>query len=182
MVAQAARRRLDAYPEIPVLVFDETTGRPVDLDLRGTTAEVAARVQHAGGGPARETLHEEARRGPGRPKLGVVAKEVTLLPRHWAWLGAQRGSASATLRRIIDEARKAGEGREAVRRAQDAVYRFLTAVAGDAPGYEAAIRALYRRDRAGLAAATREWPRDLREQCERMAAAALREPVHHGGD
>jgi hypothetical protein len=109
--------------------------------------------------------------------LGVVAKEVTLLPRHWAWLSAQRGSASAVLRRLVDEARRADEGREAVRRAQDAAYRFMTALAGDEPGYEDAIRALYRSDALGFATATAGWSEDLKDQCRNMAAEAFRAPT-----
>jgi hypothetical protein len=176
-VAEAAKRHLDAEPGRAVLVFEEATGRPLDLDLRGTTAEVVSRLPRAPLGD--ETSDPGARRGRGRPRLGVVSKEVTLLPRHWAWLSAQRGSASAVLRRLVDDARRAGEGREAVRRAQDAAYRFMTTMAGDAPGYEAAIRALYRSDRPGFASATETWPPDVRAQCERMAAEAFRDPIQH---
>jgi hypothetical protein len=168
-VAAAAKRRLDADPGSVILIFDRETGRQLDLDLRGTLDEVTARLprgQTPGGVSG-------VPRGRGRPKLGVVSKEVTLLPRHWAWLSAQRGSASAVLRRLVDDARRAGEKREAVRQAQDAAYRFMTSMAGNAPGYEAAIRALYRSARREFAAAVESWPPDVRAQCTSMAAEAF---------
>ncbi|MBM4183594.1 MAG: DUF2239 family protein [Gemmatimonadetes bacterium] len=171
-VAEAGRRRVEARPDSPVLVFEEATGRLVDLDLRGTASEVLARVTSSPTS-ADSQRADRAPRGRGRPKLGVVSKEVTLLPRHWAWLSAQRGTASAVLRRLVDEARRTDERREVVRRAQDATYRFMTSMAGDSPGYESAIRALYRSDGGEFAAATSEWPADVRSQCARMAAEAF---------
>jgi hypothetical protein len=105
----------------------------------------------------------------------VVAKEVTLLPRHWAWLAAQRGSASATLRRLIDEARRTHEQRDRVRRAQDAAYRFMSVKLGNEPGYEEAMRALYACNEERFRAEAEAWPEDLRAYCERLAADAFRE-------
>lgn len=171
-VAAAAKARLDTDPAATVLVFDTETGRPLDLDLRGTLAEALSRLPHTH--RSADDSHTAAlRRGRGRPKLGVVPKEVTLLPSHWAWLSAQKGSASAVLRRLVDDARRAGERREVVRRAQDAAYRFMTSIARNASGYEAALRALYRSDGPGFAAATEAWPHDVREQCRSMAAEAF---------
>lgn len=123
-----------------IRIFDDQSGRPVDLDIWA----------------AGETAAEP--RGPGRPRLGVVAREVTLLPRHWDWLAAQPGGASAALRRLIDEARKT----RSPAAARDAVYQFLTQMAGDRPGYEEAIRALYRGDMDRLAVLTADWPQDVR--------------------
>ena len=145
----------------PVRIFSAESGEEVQIDLRGTPDEVVARLppERTDEAPAETT---DADRGPGRPKLGVVAKEVTLLPRHWAWLAAQRGSVSATLRRLIDEARHQHEGRDAVRRAQDSAYRFISVMAGDEPGYEEAIRALYRGDAVRFDAASAAWPPDVR--------------------
>ncbi len=141
-----------------VLVFDDATGAVIDLDLRGDAEAVAARLTP----PARP-------RPRGRPKLGVTAREVTLLPRHWAWLAAQPGGASAALRRLVEEAARADGGETATRAAREAAYRFLTALAGDLPGYEAAIRALFAGDVAGFAARMEGWPEDIRAHALRLA-------------
>ncbi|HEX6860330.1 MAG TPA: DUF2239 family protein [Caulobacteraceae bacterium] len=133
-----------------VLVFDDATGGVIDLDLRGSAEEIAARY----------TPVEEPR-GRGRPKLGVTAREVTLLPRHWDWLAAQRGGASAALRRLVDEARKADDGAERARRARERAYRFMSAMAGDLPGFEEASRALFAGDAQRLTAQMAAWPRDI---------------------
>lgn len=135
-----------------LLLFDDATGRQVDIDLRGDG--------------------QEPSRGRGRPKLGVQAREVTLLPRHWEWLAAQPGGASAALRRLVEDARKAQEDAPSPRAAMDAAYHFLTGMAGDRPGYEDAIRALYARDRQGFAKASEEWPSAIRDH-----GAALAEPA-----
>lgn len=138
-----------------VLVFDDASGRVIDLDPRDWTGTQAP--------PA----PPETRRG--RPKLGVVAREVTLLPRHWDWLALQKGGASAALRRLVDEARKADDGRTARRAAQDATYRVLHALAGDWPHYEEVTRALFSGDLDGFAAAMADWPEDLRTYALRLA-------------
>jgi hypothetical protein len=135
------------------LVFDEETSEPIELDLRGSAADVVRRIDEA----------EAAKPGRGRPKLGVEAKEVTLLPRHWEWLATQPGGASATLRRLVEEARKKSAGGEENRKAQDATYKFMQALAGNLPGYEAALRALYARDRAVFTERVSKWPADVRE-------------------
>lgn len=145
-----------------VLIFDEETGRQVDIDLRGTPDEVAARV--APGIPAPES------RGRGRPKLGVVPREVTLLPRHWDWLGQQRGGASATLRRLVDQARAGSSGPDRKRHAQAATDRIMGVLAGDLPHYEEASRALYAGEEEGFAACTAGWPADVRKHVMRLAA------------
>ena len=143
-----------------ILTFDDETGQVVDLDLHGSPDEITARHKARAEGM-------EAR-GRGRPKLGVIAREVTLLPRHWEWLAAQRGGASVTLRRLIDEARKA-EGSDAEKRAgRDAAYRFMSALAGDLPGFEEATRALYAGDETKLEAEIAGWPADFRTYIERL--------------
>lgn len=114
-----------------------------------------------------------AARGRGRPKLGVVAREVTLLPRHWTWLNSQSGGASVALRKLVDAARLAGEGKDRRRDAQEAVYRFATALAGNLPGYEDATRALYADDRARFDELTASWPTDVRHHTQRLAAQAF---------
>jgi len=173
-VAVAVKRAVGEERSHGILVFEDATGRVVDLDLRGSPEEVAARhrlreaATIATAGPARGS-----RRGPGRPRLGVVSREVTLLPRHWAWLAAQRGGASAALRRLVDQARRINEGRDQVRGAQDAAYRFMSAVAGDRAGFEEAVRALFRGERDRFQAEVASWPTDLRAHVLRLAAPAL---------
>lgn len=146
----------------PLLVFEDQTGRQVDFDLRGSLDEVLGRV-----------LPGPVRKGPGRPRLGVVAREVTLLPRHWAWLDGQRGGASAALRRLIDEARKNDDGRQDALRAAQATGGFITALAGDRPNFEEAVRALYGGQRERFAALTQDWPQDIRVHALRLAQPAF---------
>jgi hypothetical protein len=138
----------------PALVIDDATGGVVDLDLSGGAAAIAAR-------------YAAAPRGPGRPKLGVVAREVTLLPRHWEWLNAQPGGASASLRKLVDAARRAPEARR--RAAQDAAYQAMQALAGDLPGYEEALRALFASDETAFATRIADWPEDLRAYALQLA-------------
>lgn len=148
-----------------VLTFEAATGRVVDLDLRGDLAAVLARLAPA---PAPE------KRGPGRPKLGVTAREVTLLPRHWDWLAGQPGGASVALRKLVEGALKEAEGPDRLRRAKEATYRFMTAIAGDLPGYEEATRMLFAGDGAAFDAAVEAWPEGVRETARGMAAGAWR--------
>jgi len=147
------------------LVFDLWDGRVVELDLRGSLAEARARL-----GP---TLVPKAeKRGPGRPKLGVTAREVTLLPRHWDWLAGQPGGASVALRKLVEAQMKASEGPERARRAKEAAYRFMTAMAGDWLGYEEATRRLFAGEGVAFDAATEAWPEGVREVAREMAAGA----------
>ena len=146
------------------LVFDLVEGRMVDLDLRGDLQAAQSRLAPV----------EADKRGPGRPKFGVTAREVTLLPRHWDWLAAQPGGISVALRRLVETASKAGEGPERARRARDAAYRFMTAMAGDLPGYEEATRMLFAGDWTAFDAAVEGWPEDVRDVAREMAAGAWR--------
>lgn len=170
-VALATKRAVDAGVDGPVLVFDELDGRPLELDLRGTLADVLARL------PASSQDDELAPRGPGRPKLGVVAREVTLLPRHWDWLASQPGGASASLRRLVDEARRTHAERDAARLAGEAVDRFMSAMAGNLPGYEEASRAFWRKERERFMQVTDAWPADVREHVRRLATRAWQASV-----
>ncbi len=148
-----------------VLVFDAATGKVVDLDLRGDLAASLARLIPA---------EEPERRGPGRPKLGVTAREVTLLPRHWDWLSSQPGGASVALRKLVEGALKEAEGPDRARKAKEATYRFMTAIAGDRPGYEEATRMLFAGDWTAFDAAVEAWPEDVREAVRGMAEGAWR--------
>ena len=129
------------------LIFEDQTGRQVDFDLRGAVGEVVARAS-----PAR------SRSGPGRPKLGVVSREISLLPRHWDWLEQQPNGASAALRRLVDEARKREPGEQRARLAKEAAGRVMSAMAGNLPGYEEACRALYAGNRTVFEDLIRHWP------------------------
>lgn len=175
-VAVAVAQALAADPGARALVFDDATGRPVDLDLRGDADAIRARYAATGDGGEAAAVEPRPRKGPGRPRLGVVSKEVTLLPRHWAWLAAQRGGASATLRRLVEDARKRGARRGEVRRAQDAAFRFMSALGGDLPGYEEGLRALFAGDAARFAAELEGWPPDVRAYSMKLAANAFDEP------
>src|SRR5580658_7240959 len=142
------KAKFDSSESTQLLIFEDQTGRQVDFDLRGTTTEVLARAVPA-----------PPRAGPGRPKLGVISREVSLLPRHWEWLEQQPNGASAALRRLVDQARLQEPDRQRSRRAREAVGRFLSAMAGNRPGYEEACRALYTVDRARFEKLIRKWPK-----------------------
>ncbi len=164
-VALEVRRALAQSAPGPVLIFNDDTGRSVDVDLRGSDEELTARLAPASPDTATETA-----KGRGRPKLGVVAREVTLLPRHWDWLATQPGGASVALRKLVEEARRAQGDKGRTRQAQERAYHFMSATAGDLPGFEEAIRALYAGDRERLAEQMAPWPRDLREHALALAA------------
>lgn len=148
-----------ANSAVPVLIFDDVTGRQIDVDTRGTDDEILARYAP----PA------EPPRGRGRPRLGVVPREVTLLPRHWDWLNKQKGGASVTLRRLVDDARRAGGDKHLVRAAQEASYNFMVAIAGDFTNYEDATRALFANDRARFEQLIAGWPPDIRAYATALA-------------
>src|SRR5690242_14347405 len=144
------------------LVFDDATGHQIDLDTRGTPEDISRRY-------SQEVSLEP--RGRGRPRLGVVAKEVTLLPRHWDWLSAQPGGASVALRKLVDQARRASGDRDRVRAAQEAAYRFMSAIAGNLPKFEEAARALFAYDRRGFGELIAGWPEDVRDYAIQLAFA-----------
>ena len=167
-VALAAKAAVDRDDSVPVLVFDDETSRLVELDLRGTPQEIVARLK-ADADPGVAVAEP---RGPGRPRLGVVSREVTLLPRHWQWLGAQPGGASVTVRKLIDEARRVNDGRDRVRAAREVTYRFMTAMAGNYAGYEEALRALFAGKKARFDETIESWPADVRAHVDTLSAAA----------
>ena len=169
-VATAVKAYRDANPQAAILVFDAHS-RAVELDLRGSLATVLRRVPAEPA--AREAATEDAVvRGPGRPKLGVVPREVTLLPRHWDWLGRQPGGASVALRKLVEHALRANRDKDRAREARDDAYRFMHAMAGDEPGFEEASRALFADDTSGLELRTAKWPRDIRKHLLSLVARA----------
>lgn len=180
-VAVAAKAELDEHPDATVLLFDDETSEPVEVDFRGDAHEVLERLAVAMSATHAASSAGE-RRSPGRPKLGVVAREVTLLPRHWEWLAAQPGGASVTLRKLVEEARRADGGEGDRRRAQEAAYRFMNAVAGNEPGFEEAVRALYAEDVSAFSERTAAWPADVRDHARRLAARSFARVRDAGGD
>ena len=147
----------DEQPGAPILVFEDGTGRQVDFDLRGDLSQV---LERAG-------IHLKI--GPGRPKLGVVSREISLLPRHWEWLERRPNGASATIRRLIEDASKGSNPGEA----RDRTSRVMTALAGNFPGYEDAGRALYRGDRTAFEELVSGWPSDIRNYLIELAGPAF---------
>lgn len=168
-VALAVKAATERGAAGPILTFDDATGRVIDLDTRGSEQDVLARLAP----PEAEPEIHEGPRGRGRPRLGVVPREVTLLPRHWEWLNAQPGGASVALRKLVEEARHARRGLDRKREAQERAYCFMSAMAGDAPGYEEALRALFAGDLETFDLNTRAWPGDVRAHALQLALPAL---------
>lgn len=141
----------------PILTFEESTGRQIELDLHGRAPEVAAPVP--------------APSGPGRPKLGVVGREVTLLPRHWEWLGAQPGGASIALRKLVEHSMKANQQADSARQRKENAYRFMSAIAGNLSNYEEAIRALFAGDDEAMKSRMKDWPKDVKAYALELACS-----------
>lgn len=168
-VARAAKQLLDRREDAAILVFNGRTSALIDIDFRGSIDDVLARLPKPVLPLDEEPPAPATPRGPGRPKLGVIAREITLLPRHWDWLAQQKGGASVAIRRLIDEARRSSGDKDRTRIAQDAAYRFMTVMAGNRPHYEDAIRALFAHDRRRFATLIADWPPDIRDHAIRLA-------------
>ena len=173
-VAALVKRFVDAHPEVPVVVFDATSSQPIEIDLRGSVAKVLERLPSPAvdAPPPGAAAAAEGPRGPGRPRLGVVAREVTLLPRHWDWLGSQSGGASVALRRLVERAQRASAESDRLREATESAYRFMHALAGNEAGFEEASRALFAGDLARLKNVVAGWPRDVRVHLLELASRA----------
>ena len=186
-VALAAKAAIDGGEQAAVLIFDDAS-RVVDVDFRGSAGDVVARLASLGdsigsngsvdpqddASPYRDT---QTPRGRGRPKLGVVAREVTLLPRHWDWLATQPGGASAAVRRLVDSARQTNAETDRRRSAKESAYRFMSAMAGDAPGFEEATRALFANNRERFDEMTDGWPGDVRNHARALAGRCWQSPA-----
>lgn len=153
----------------PITIFSDRTGRPIDLDLRGSDREILARLPADAGILADQPPSEP--RGRGRPKLGVVAREVTLLPQHWEWLSAQPGGASVALRKLVHEARRASGDKDRAREARDAAYHFMSGIGSNLPQFEEASRALFAGDLSRFARLLVDWPADIRDHAVALAHA-----------
>jgi len=169
-VARQAKLAFDHDRWAQVLIFDDATSELIEVDFRGTPDDVVARLPPPA--TAEDTQQEAAGpRVPGRPRLGVVAREVTLLPRHWEWLSAQPGGASVALRKLVEHARLGGQDKDCKRRAQESCYRFLSAMAGNETNFEEATRALFAGRRSAFHEITEPWTKDVRDHARRLAAA-----------
>ena len=181
--AVAVKRALESGAAGPLLIFDEATGRSIDVDTRGSeqavvarVAEITANAHRPESTQPRDSSQSVAsaevdaeRRGRGRPKLGVVPREVTLLPRHWEWLATQPGGASVTLRRLVEEARRATSDKDKIRNAHERAYHFMLAIAGNLPDFEEATRALFANDRLRFGELIGTWPGDVGDHATRLA-------------
>ena len=167
-VVRATKKVVDNGSKEQILIFDDETSQLIEVDFRGTWEEVVQQL------PAELQVDmpknaAPEKRGPGRPKLGVVGREVTLLPRHWDWLDSQPGGASVALRRLVEAAKKANQGKDKAREAQEAAYSFMSAMAGDLAGYEEALRALYAGEKARFGTLVNEWPAGIRDHSIKLA-------------
>jgi len=160
-------KRAETRAAEPILIFNDATGRAIDLDLRGSVDDMLKWLAKTSEPPAAASEP----RGRGRPKLGVVAREVTLLPRHWEWLNAQPGGASVALRKLVEAARRNNGGADRLRAARDAAYHFMSAMAGNLAHFEEASRALFADDRRRFSSLIAAWPVDIRDHVVRLAYA-----------
>jgi hypothetical protein len=163
-VTRAVRKATARQRHKVILTFDAATGEQGDIDLRDTAGAPSSRETAA---PA------ETARNPGRPKLGVVAREVTLLPRHWEWLASQPGGASVAIRKLVEHAMRDNAGKDRMRASQNAAYRFMSVMAGNRPGFEEAARALFAADAAKFERLVDAWPKDVAAYIKKLAARAL---------
>lgn len=189
-VAMTAKLAIDraaaSSAPLPTLIFNDATSEIIELDWRGSMEEFAARLALLPGHHARDSaiaaepdpttvaaIGPEAPRGPGRPRLGVVAREVTLLPRHWEWLGTQSGGASVALRKLVEVARRSSELKDRVRHSRAVGYKFMSTMAGHESGFEEASRALFAGDQAGFEARIADWPPDVQSHLKKILADAF---------
>ncbi len=170
-VALATKQLIDQGTEENVLVFDMATSEMVEVDFRGTHRQFQARMERLTAATGEPVSAEP--RGPGRPKLGVVAREVTLMPRHWQWLAQQPGGASVALRKLVEDARRSNLQKDQVRQAREVTYRFMSATAGDLVGFEEATRALFGGDGRKFKSLIRAWPADIAKHLKLLTKDAF---------
>ncbi|OFZ30167.1 MAG: hypothetical protein A2622_09990 [Bdellovibrionales bacterium RIFCSPHIGHO2_01_FULL_40_29] len=164
-VLLTVKKRLKSNRDASILIFSDSTGKQMDFDLSGTDADVIERHK------IYTAQMASPQSGVGRPRLGVVPREISLLPSHWEWLNNQTGGSSATIRLLIDEKMKLGvSDKQKVKKSQEVVYKFLTVMAGDLPNFEEAIRYLYRSDRKKFIELISDWPKDIGKHALMLAA------------
>lgn len=178
-VALQTKLMIDQGTSLPVLIFNDTTSEQIEIDFRGTVDDVRHRsaLMARTNVPDPDSLQPSPKThtGPGRPKLGVVAREVTLLPRHWEWLNGQPGGASVALRKLVEQARRSNEKGDRIRKAQESTYRFMSVMAGNLPGFEEATRALFAKHQERFNELIATWPTDIRDHTNRLAATVFEE-------
>jgi uncharacterized protein len=167
-VVTAAKAAIDGGSAEPIMVLDDRDAQRVEIDFRHDIDFILARLPQP-----TPKIDPDAPRGRGRPKMGVVAREVTLLPRHWDWLNRQPGGTSVALRKLVEEARHTHRVRDRIRQSQEAAYRFMSIMAGDRPFFEEATRALFAGNHVRFDAMTGSWPVDIRDHAQRLAAGAF---------
>lgn len=176
-VARKVKESIDRDEQASILIFDDITSELVEVDFRGRLEEVLERLEKPTAGMASANAlsdtDQRSPRGPGRPKLGVVSREVTLLPRHWDWLNSQPGGASVALRKLVEEARRVNSAKDKVRHSQETAYRFMSAMAGNFPGFEEATRALFAGDSERFHRLLASWSIDIRDHARKLAEAAF---------
>jgi hypothetical protein len=180
-VALKAKEIIERGELAPVFIFDTVTSEQLELDIRGSAKDLRMRLEKAAGqGKPKEALAPsgaEGSQGPGRPKLGVIGREVTLLPRHWDWLNSQPGGASVTLRKLVESAKRANAREDHVRAAREATYRFMAVMAGNQPGFEEATRVLFAKKKDRFKAfenLVQVWPRDIRRHVIQLLKETIR--------
>lgn len=169
-VAQALKALVTRDPAAQILIFDDASGSQVDLNLHGSLEDVLQRLPKPRAPAAADAPDAPvAARTAGRPKLGVVAREITLLPRHWAWLSTQPGGASVALRKLVEHAQWGSKAQDEQRQAREAAYKVMSALAGDEAGFEEASRALFAGRQAAFLTCVRDWPADVRTHVLQLA-------------
>ena len=171
-LAQTLKELVTRDPDAQILIFDDASGSQVDLNLHGSLDEVLQRLPRAAA-PAPQDDAPAPARTAGRPRLGVVAREITLLPRHGEWLATQPGGASVALRKLVEQAQRGNKAHDEQRQAREAAYKVMSALAGDAAGFEEASRALFAGRQQAFLENVRDWPADVREHVTRLAQRGL---------
>lgn len=166
-VVLKVKKRLEKSPESQIVIYSDITGKSMDFNFQGSEKEVLKRLEVY---TTPETDNQASvASGPGRPKLGVISREVSLLPKHWEWLATQSGGASNTLRKLVEESMKKTSGTLTVKTAQERTYKFMSVEAGDFANYEEALRALYRKDKERFVSEIKAWPRDVQKHIFELA-------------
>jgi uncharacterized protein len=169
-VALKVKKWMDTPDHEAILVFNDRTSELIEIDFRGTSADVAKRLEAT-------PVETPEKRGPGRPRLGVVGREVTLLPRHWDWLDSQPGGASVALRKLVEIAKRENLEKDRARASQQAAHRFMYAMAGNSPDFEEASRAFYSGDQKRFTSLTESWPRGIREHSRKLVERAMQDEI-----
>ncbi len=171
-VARQTKKIIDGGEQSLILIFNDATSEPIEIDFRGSLNDVERNVKErfSSGSSSNDTTDEStATRGRGRPKLGVVSREVTLLPRHWEWLNSQPGGASVAIRKLVESARRANSGKDQIRQCQNATYKFMSAMAGNLPSFEEATRALFAGNQNSFEENMQSWPADIRDHAKKLS-------------